>query len=226
MAGETPNDAAAKARIIKHLNADHQASLSYYLQHFNSLSSFEARNPTLTNITFDSMTLKTAGGNMSTIPLYPPMTSWSEARSRTVEMDQIARTALDISSIRITEYEPPTSPFQVILFALCLLAISNSITTQWMVPGTFVYDSVLPWFPGGPEWYLYISNKIAIPTLVIHLMETAYLEHSRLRKHGVQRGTGLWFKWLSSCIIEGRSCFQRIDATVKRKEKEAAKLNH
>jgi hypothetical protein len=91
MADQAAKEAAAKERIIKHLNNDHQQSLSYYLQHFNSLSPWEASAPTLTDITFDALTFRTSSGGMSTIPLYPPMASWSEARIRTVEMDLTAR---------------------------------------------------------------------------------------------------------------------------------------
>jgi len=225
MADEASKDAAAKARIIKHLNADYQLSLSYYLQHFNSLSSFEARKPLLTDITFDYMTLKTYGGT-STIPFNPPMTSWSEARIRTVEMDREARSALDISSIRLTAYVPPTSPFHVTILALCLLAFVSFTTRQWIVPGTFVYDTILPWFPGGAEWYLLISKFTGLPTLVIHIVEATMLDRKKLRKYGVERGTGLWWSWILSCFVEGFACFQRIDAWVTQKEKEAEKAKH
>lgn len=91
MADQAAKEKAAKERIITHLNNDHQQSLTYYLQHYNSLSQWESSSPILTDITFDALTFRLASGGRSTIPLYPPMTSWSEARIRTVEMDRIAR---------------------------------------------------------------------------------------------------------------------------------------
>jgi hypothetical protein len=226
MADQATKDTAAKAAIIKHLNADHQRSLSYYLQHYNSLSSWEASSPTLTDITFDALTFRTSSGNMSTIPLYPPMTSWSEARMRTVEMDREARAALGISSIRITEYERPKSALHITIFSLCVLTFVIFTTRQWIVEGMWVYDNVLPWFPGGPEWFLWIAKMIALPVLAIHLSEAYTLDKTRLRRHGVERGSALWWKWISSCFIEGFGCFARIDDTVKRKELEALKSEH
>lgn len=226
MADQASKEAEAKDRIIKHLNADHQRSLSYYLQHYNSLSSWEASAPTLTDVTFNALTFRLSSGNTSTIPLYPPMTSWSEARIRTVEMDRTSRDALGVSSIQITEYEPPTSIIHVTIFALCALTFVIFTTQQWIVPGTFVYDTLLPWFPGGPKWFLGISKTIALPVLGIHLFEAYLLDTKRLWKYGVERGSGLWWKWIGSCFIEGFACFQRIDATVKRKEKEAEKAKH
>ncbi|KAH8601862.1 hypothetical protein B0O99DRAFT_607619 [Bisporella sp. PMI_857] len=226
MADAAAQNAAAKARIISHLNKDHQRSLSYYLQHYNSLSSFEARSPVLTDITFDYMTFRTSWGNISSIPLSPPMKAWSEARTRTVEMDRVSRKALGISHISLTEYKLPNSLFQRTIFALCILTVVIFATKQWIVKGTFVYDRILPYWPGGPEWFLWISNVIALPTLILHLGEAFLLDRTRLRKYGVERGSSLWFKWVISCFIEGFGCFVRIDETVKRKELEAEKQKH
>jgi hypothetical protein len=226
MADQASKDAAAKERIIKHLNTDHQRSLSYYLQHFNSLSSFEARSPTLVDITFNALTFRTASGNMSTIPLYPPMTSWSEARIRTVEMDRDARAALNISSIVVTEYEAPRGILQITIFVLCVLTLILFITRPWIVPGTWVYDKVLKWYPGGPEWCLWIAKVIALPVVGIHAVEAYLLATTRLRKYNVEAGSSLWRKWVASCALEGFGAFQRIDAIVKKKEEEAAKAKH
>jgi hypothetical protein len=226
MADATSKDQAAKERIIKHLNADHQHTLSYYLRHYAQLSSRAARAPTLTDISFSAMTFRTRNGQTHMVPFNPPMKSWSEARTRTVEMDRVSRAALDISDIRITEYERPQSFFQFFVLAGCLLAFTVFSTMHMIVPGTFVYDRVLPWFPGGPEWFLWLVNAIALPVVAIHLAEAWWLDRSRLRKHGVERGTALWWKWICSCFMEGRGCFVRIDATVKRKRAEADKAKH
>ena len=94
------------------------------------------------------------------------------------------------------------------------------------MPGTLVYDKILPWFPGGAGWFLWISNGIAIPVLGIHLFEAYKLDNTRLRKYGIERGSHVWWKWIMSCLLEGYPCFQRIDGEVKRKEVEAAKLKH
>ena len=94
------------------------------------------------------------------------------------------------------------------------------------MPGTFVYDKLLPWFPGGPKVFLFLAKNIALPVLAIHCTEVYILDKTRLRKYGVQRGSPLWWKWIASCFIEGFGCFQRIDAQVKRKEADKEKEKH
>lgn len=226
MTDTVSKDNAAKARIIKHMNADHQQSLSYYLQHFNGLSSFEARNALITDITFDYMTFRISGGNTSSLPLYPPMTSWADARSRTVELDRIARTALGISSIRITEFQRASSPLHIAITFLILFGVFCFIAHPWIVPGTFIYDKLLPYYPGGPAWFQWMSKVIALPTLAIHVGEVIVLDQTRLRKYGVERFSPLWWKWVGACFVEGFGCFQRIDAMVARKAKEAESKKH
>jgi hypothetical protein len=212
-------------RIVQHLNKDHQESLSLYLQHYKKLSATTASNPLVRDISFDALTIQSKSGTYS-IPFEPPMKSWADAREKTVEMDREARTGLGRSSIKITEYEPPKSPFHITVFGLCVFAFVIFVTRKSIVGGTWFYDKILPWFPGGPEWFLWIAKVIALPVLGIHLGEAYLLDRLRLRKHGVERGTALWYKWIASCFIEGFPCFQRIDATVKRKALEAEKAKH
>jgi hypothetical protein len=227
MADQASNDAAAKARIIQHMNANHQRSLSYYLQHFNQLSARAATSkPLLRDMTFSSLTIQSTDGKLHIVPLNPPLKSWAEARARVVEMDREARAALGISSIAITAYEPPRSPFHVAVFGLCVLTFVVFGARKWIVEGTWVYDAVLPWFPGGPRWFLGIARAIALPVVGIHLGVAYWLDKSRLRKHGIERGMALWYKWIGSCFIEGVGCFHRIDAMVKRKTLEAEKARH
>lgn len=227
MADRAPkNAAAAQNRIISHLNGDHQESLSLYLRHYNKLPASAVSKPLVTDITFDALTIQSADGKPHTVPFKPPMKSWAEARERTVEMDREARAALDISTIKITEYEPPKSFLQLTIFGLCIFTWAIFLTRTRIVEGTWFHDKVLPWFPGGPAWFLWIVNLIVLPVLVIHASEATWLDMSRLRKHGVERGTALWYKWIVSCFIEGRGCFQRIDATVKRKALKSENAKH
>jgi hypothetical protein len=100
------------------------------------------------------------------------------------------------------------------------------LTMRYYVPGTFIYDKVLPWFPGGPEFFLWLVNSIAYPMLAIHLAESWYLDKTRLRKYGVEKGSGLWWQWILSCFMEGRGCFVRIDERVQKKRAEADKVKH
>src|SRR5438046_6159284 len=104
MADSSDKVAAAKARILNHMNADHQAELSHYLRHYSHLSRSAARSPKLTDISLDSITIIATNGSTYSIALTPPMASLSEARNRLIKMDQDARSALGISDIRVSEY--------------------------------------------------------------------------------------------------------------------------
>jgi hypothetical protein len=209
------SDDAAKARIISHMNNSHEDALSVYLQHYNRVPLPAASNPTLLDISLSSMTILDANDKVHTVRLSPPMTSLADARVRTVAMDTEARRAL---GVRITAYEPPTRPFHVLIFGLVTMDIVLSLSYPWIVPGTYFYDVILPWWPGGAEWFLWILRMQMIPTTLIHVTEAFLLDRRRLTKYGVRRWSGLWWKWTVSCLIEGVGCFQRIDAEVKRQE--------
>ncbi|KUJ13593.1 uncharacterized protein LY89DRAFT_687627 [Mollisia scopiformis] len=226
MADQSSKDEAAKARIIKHMNADHADSVSYYLQHYCSLSPRAARGAALSDISLSAMTVRTVDNKTHTIPFTPPMTSWAEARTRTVDMDRESRSALDVSSIRITSYEPPRKRFHIFVFGICLFTFGVFAMRNKIVPGTWFYDVPLRYWPGGPEVFVWIARTIALPVVAIHLGEAYMMDTTRLRKHGVERGTSLWWMWVVSCFIEGYGCHQRIDAAVKKKTKEAEQAKH
>lgn len=226
MADTPSKDDAAKARIIKHLNADHQESLTLYLRHYAGLSPSTARSPTITDISFSEMTFHTRDGKTHTVPFNPPMSSWSEARTRTVEMDKESRAALDVSSIRITEYELPQGIIQWGILALLGFALGVYFKLDSIVPGTFVYDTLLPWFPGGRKWFFGFTGRLPQGVFAIHLVEALCLDHFKLRKYNVSRGSQLWWKWFGSSIVEGGGAIARINAMVKRKTEEAEKRQH
>ncbi|TVY34028.1 hypothetical protein LOCC1_G008649 [Lachnellula occidentalis] len=154
------------------------------------------------------------------------MKTYAEARQKSVDMDRESRAALDISSIRLTSYQRPRSAMHIFIFGLCGMAITFFATRQWIVPGTWFYENALPWFPGGPEWFHWACKVLFAPTLAIHVFEATMLDRTRLRKYGVERGSGLWFKWIGSALVEGFGTFQRIDTMVKKEELEAEKAAH
>jgi hypothetical protein len=218
-------DAATQERIITHMNADHQSSLSLYLQHYLSLSPSLAANPKLTSISLSSLTLQTTDGRTHSIPFNPPMTSYAEARARSVAMDKESRAGLGLSTIKITSYIPPTSPFHLTIAFLVLSAYTTFLTYNRITPGTFLYDRILPFFPGGSGVFLWISRTIALPVLAIHVTETVVMERTRLRKYNVERWSGVWWKWMVGTFVEGFGSFQRFDGLVgeKRREEEGKK---
>ncbi|KAL8626103.1 hypothetical protein Q9189_008215 [Teloschistes chrysophthalmus] len=96
-------DEAAKARIIKHMNTDHQDSLIRYLEHFCHLSSFSAANAKLESLTLGSLSISSRLGRIHLIPIQPPMASWSEARTRFAALDGEAVKGLGRSDITVKE---------------------------------------------------------------------------------------------------------------------------
>ena len=222
-------EAATKQRIITHMNNDHASSLAHYSQHYCKLSARQSAGTILKDLDLNGMTIFAPSASPRKehhIPFDPPMTSFSEARPRVVEMDKASRKALGISSIVIDRYIPPTAPFHAFVFGICGFMFTQFIFYNQITPGTFYYDTVLSYFPGGAETFKWLVRKLALPVLAIHMGEAYLMDRSRLRKYGVQRFSVLWWKWVSSCFIEGFGCFARIDSEVKRKEKEAEKAKH
>ncbi|TAQ87465.1 hypothetical protein B7494_g4218 [Chlorociboria aeruginascens] len=124
-----------------------------YNIYFCSLSPSTASEPKMVDRTPTSLSIRSRNGETGTIPLLPPMTSFAEARNRIVEMDATARSALDISDIRITKYEPPSSATHLIVFGVCLWTYAMLGVSGCVRPGTFFYDDVLKYLPEGRETF-------------------------------------------------------------------------
>jgi len=222
----TDKDNAAKSRIISHLNADHQPTLSLFLRHYNGLSSYAARDTVMTDISFNEMTLRTKDGKTRTIPFTPPMQSWSDARGRTVAMDKESRAGLGISSIQITEYDRPSEIDQWAVLGLIFFAAIVYVNRHRIVPGTVVYDSIIPWFPGGRQWFFFVLKWTPAFAFTAHLAEAIYLDKVWLQKHNVRRGSSLWFQWIAAALFEGGGAIRRAAKQVRTKQAEADKRQH
>lgn len=213
--------AAHQARIISHMNGDHQRELSHYLRHYCGLSSSAAADAHMTDISLKSMTIKSHSGEYS-VPFDPPLAAWSDVRPRVVDMDRVAREHLGISDIYITAFAPPRGS-DFIVFGGVVFYFVCFFSLPWIQPGTGVWDLLTSIFPGGPQWYRWVVKTIFIPVLAIHVGEAYWFHRSRMVPHGVQPGSTLWWKWESSTFFEGFRAFKRIDGIIaaKRAEKEA-----
>lgn len=209
------SDDAMKARIISHMNSSHSSSLSDYLQHYNHVPLRAASSPTLVDISLSAMSIRDGSHTIHSVPFSPPLSSFTDARARTVAMDRTARHAL---GPRIVSYDRPRGPLAIGIVIGCLTFYILMATRWFIVPGTFVYDVLLAWFPGGSERVLWIVEKGSVAMIVVHVSETVLLERTRLRKYRVVRGSGLWWAWVVSCFVEGFDSFKRIDKQVKRQE--------
>lgn len=205
---------AAQTRILKHMNADHQSSLSHYLQHYSGVPASQSTSPVLTSMTFTSLTILDDSQTAHTIPIAPPMTSWADARAVAVRMDREAKHGLGLDPVTVTRYIPPMGT-HLVVFVAAGLTVLSIVFRGWIVPGTVVWEVLQQWFPGGAAWFLTLNGWVAWPMLVVHVAEAVFMAR-KVRRYGVGLGSALWWKWVGSNAIEGVGAVWRFNAEVKR----------
>ncbi|KAB8345974.1 hypothetical protein FH972_023026 [Carpinus fangiana] len=246
MANKAPSDEATVARIISHMNTDHQDSLMRYLEHYCKLSSFSARNARLTNITKTALTITTSKstssatekpGNTYTIPLDPPLASWSKARPRVVSMDITCIASLNRSPITLKHYIRP-GPVHATVLVACVFTIflfhrrSALLPVLPLASTSSSYDALLPWprlATQNPElftWFHKIQPWVFYPLLAAHALESTILGGIVLRRHSVAVGSSLWWTWVASCFLEGFGTFARIKHWAEAEKVKREKSSH
>lgn len=224
MADEAAEEAAARERIIRHMNSSHQDSLIRYLEHFRGVSSFLARKAHLEDITFSSMTINSVGRRYD-IPITPSMTAWSEVRPRVVAMDAEAVEGLGRSPVTVKKYVRPYG-FMLVVFVACALTFVCFSRPTNFKPGSLLYDSILKHVPQFAKFCWQVQPLVIYPMLVLHMGEAIYMARSRLSKHTVPFGSQLWLSWVCSTFIEGFGSFVRFDTLVKEEESRRANAKH
>ncbi|KAF2236615.1 hypothetical protein EV356DRAFT_574895 [Viridothelium virens] len=217
-------DNAARKRILDHMNADHQDSLSRYLEHYCRLSSWAARNAKATEITLSQLDID-ASGKTHQVPLNPPLGSFRDARERMVKMDQDSLKGLSRSDIKVTEYQQPKG-FDLVVFSAVVLTLLAYCKRSNFLPGSWLYDNLLSNIPGFARFSFVIQPLVFYGIIVIHSIETAFMVSSRLNKHSVPIYGGLWWKWTLTTFIDGICSFRRFAAIVERKKREKEKQRH
>jgi hypothetical protein len=233
-----PATNALKTRIITHMNADHADSLFLFARHYCKLPTAQASTAKLTDIELTHLLISTTSAftnyttNRTTarnyIPLTPPMSSFSEARERLVAMHNESLAGLGMSEIAVTRYQPPSSPFHLFVFALCLWCWLSFCYRPNLLPNApvkAIYDfwSVGGYWPGLASFSYFLQPFTICFMLVVHISETVYLARTRLQKHQVKTGSPVWWSWVISSFIEGFGAIQRFDAVVQDKEEEKKK---
>ncbi|MCJ1350067.1 MAG: hypothetical protein MMC33_000048 [Icmadophila ericetorum] len=226
MADAASKDAAAKQRIINHMNADHQDSLVRYLEHWGNLSSYAASNARLEDIAFDSMTISTAKGVNHLITIQPPLSSWSEARPKAVAMDEEARARLKRSDITIKEYVLPNKAWQIAIMTASVLTLLAFSKQSNFLPGSLLFDYFLKYFPRFTVFCYSIQGLVLYPMVMIHAGEAGHMAQSRLEKHSVPQYSLVWWKWVISTFAEGFGAFSRFDEIVAIEKKKRARTKH
>ncbi|GME41615.1 hypothetical protein GTA08_BOTSDO00509 [Neofusicoccum parvum] len=223
MADPAAQEAAAKQRIISHMNADHQDSIVRYVEHYCKVSALAARKARLVDMNLGSMSVD-AAGKKYTVPLEPPMQSWREARERLVQMDKDALAALGRSDITVKQYTRPRGAHAVV-FAVCALTYVLVSRRANALPGSFIYDHVLKHAPGFAAFTAQVQPIVLALMVGIHVVESSVMAR-RLQRHNVALLSGLWWKWVASCFIEGFGALQRVDALVQEGRREKDKQKH
>ncbi|KAI4115842.1 MAG: hypothetical protein LQ345_003639 [Seirophora villosa] len=222
---QSEKDEAAKERIIKHMNSDHQDSLIRYLEYFCHLSSFSARNATLNNVTLDSLSISTSHGKSHLVPVQPALGTWSDARTRFADLDAQAVQGLGRSNITVKKYTRPTGFMAVVFLAALLTYVFFSKRSNFQ-PGSIIFDVLLRHVARFARFCYTVQPLVLSLTLAIHLTEATYMARSRLRKHTVPTFSKLWWIWIGSTFIEGAGAFIRIDRIVEDEKARKASAKH
>ncbi|KAH8730584.1 hypothetical protein GQ44DRAFT_449017 [Phaeosphaeriaceae sp. PMI808] len=226
MATPAAQDDAARLRIIKHMNADHQDSIRRYIEAYSNKSLFQTRDAHLSDINLNDMKI-TCNGRQHAIAFDPPMKSLREARERVVQLDKDALRILDRSDIVVDKYIPPTVHighlwnFSQCFFAYILLPFSSN----WQ-PGSLMYSMVLYKFPTFSSYIAQFGWWIVFAFMIpIHTIEAAIMARRLRNKHGLTPLDWVWWSWTASCFVEGITAKWRLNnlVEIKRKEKEAKK---
>jgi hypothetical protein len=207
-------DAATKQRIIKHMNSQHTDSLSLYLRHYLQIHPLSARNPTLVDLNFNELIIQTSAGDIHRVTFPEPLTDFAETRVKVVEMDKSSRVALGEQRPLVTRWTPPTTTSHKVVGGLVLFYLLSYSQRDKVVPGTFFYN-LHEKLPGGDAGYKNLQEKIFVPLIVTHLVETVVMAY-RLNKANVKFGSGVWLKWIVSCLIEGVGSHQRLSTELKK----------
>ena len=222
-------DAAAQARIITHMNADHSDSLIRYLRHYHGVSSLAARNARLTAIALDSMTISASllpfSSTSYPIKLDPPLSSWAEARARLVEMDGESCRGLGCSDVTVKRYAPPKG-FMLVNFALFAWANVTFSTRSNFLAGSLYHSILFKHMPGVARFCHTIQPFVIVFLLVPHVGEAIYLARMRMEKHTVPIFSLLWWKWFISIAIEGFPGQLRFKAVVEEEKLKKESQKH
>ena len=213
-------DKAAKERIIGHVNRSHQDTLSRYLEHYCRLPRATTQDALLEEVTHEHMILTSAGtSRRHLIPWDPPLTSYTGARERMVQMDQEALAGLGRSRIRLDRYSPPRGFHLVVLVATVSTFVGFCRQGNFW-PGSFLYDTLLVNLPSSLLAFCRWIQPVLFPgMLAVHLSETVWLDRSRLTRYNVPRLSRLWWTWMLSNFSEGWGAFQRLDRIVEEYER-------
>jgi hypothetical protein len=224
--------AAAKERIMAHMNADHPDSLEDYLSHYNRITATPG-SAKMIDLDLDSIKIEYTNtfGNIktSTVKISPPMSSLAESRVRLVAMAEEATGK--------SFHQPPD--MQATSAAPSISHSPPKSSIGWTFPGlegylTFALLSFGWWacsleYPlsrGGPiekflpgiivEFGRNFREQIFAFMIGIHLIEASIVARKCIENGASMSITALW---TVNCFFEGGPAIARINKVIKEKEK-------
>ncbi len=219
-----PSTEAVKARIISHMNKDHTYEISHYLRAYNGLSVSAARNPQITDLTLDSMAIRSASGS-HVVRISPPMGALTDSRVRLIEMAHAARKQLGLSDIRISTFARPAG-FGIVTF-IGVTAYFFCAATLWLVqPDTPIWDVLDAVYPFGAAGYTWLVKTIFAPVMIIHVTEAWWMARTRLAKHGIEEGSKVWWLWVIDTFLGGLPSMYKFDALVEAERQKQENAKH
>ncbi|KAB8067258.1 hypothetical protein BDV29DRAFT_186484 [Aspergillus leporis] len=210
--------ASSKYFIINHMNADHQKSLAMYLRVYCKVAEGDAKSARLEDLSLSDL-LISARGTRYSVPLDPPMKTFSDTRSRVVAMHKECLQRLGLSDIVIKEYRGPQGLSQVIPFGLVVATLIAFCRRSNFLPGSLLYETTgLEQYPSFAQFCYKVQPLLLTLLLGIHALEATLLAVKRLRRHKVPLLSGVWLAWIGSILIEGVVAWRRFDEMVKEEE--------
>lgn len=144
------------------------------------------------------------------------MEDYSETRARLKAMHEDCLKALDLSDVKITRYVPPQAFLERLTLFIIVASTLAFSRQKNFVPGSWFYSTFgLAYVPNFAWLNRTIQPWPIVVMLVIHMGEAVWMARTRLRKHQVRRGSGLWWKWVGTCFAEGLPSFRRLDGIIR-----------
>ncbi|KAF1925419.1 uncharacterized protein M421DRAFT_423736 [Didymella exigua CBS 183.55] len=225
MASTEAQEAAAKQRIIKHMNADHHDSIRRYVEAYVSTSPRQSHSAQMTDIDLNQMAFS-VGEQMSTVTFNPPMKSLREARERLVQMDKDTLQILGRSDITVNRYIPPYAKLgHLFNFTQCMLVYLLLPRGANFEPGSLMYDTFLFMVPAFARFVLQVRWIVLPVMLAIHITES-FIMANKVKRHGLSSADTVWWQWVGSSFVEGVTAFWRLNELIAEKQKEKDAKKH
>lgn len=226
-----------KARILTHMNKDHQLALYDYLNYYLNRNEFNPEDPKtsveIVDIDASSILLKytypgSPNKQLAKLPINPPMRddSLKDARQALVGMARNAAESRGYAVFQILEWRPlgagPTAPRDCFVFALALSLvvphlrsfIYSTLATSVLGWANPAHDAV-EWSPVMGPIIGFVQNWPWAPLILmytVHIAEAFTVMAAKVRKYRVPKPQK--YCWILSTIVEGFPALLRFNRLV------------